>query len=106
MHGIGLTLVASAPQRGNALIDFPNFLVSAEGDIKKGMPVPNKKAGGLSNKLRAVSKIMDELQRDLMQERWDLVEGYNNQLRSYVPVFTSYTDSAFPTGMFLICFDT
>ena len=34
-----------------------------------------------------------------MQERWDLVEGYPNQLRSYVPVFTAYTDSAFPTDI-------
>lgn len=32
-----------------------------------------------------------------MQERWDLVEAYPPQLRSYVPVFTTYTDSAFPT---------
>lgn len=32
-----------------------------------------------------------------MQERWDLVEGYPAQLRSYVPVFTTYTDSAFPS---------
>lgn len=32
-----------------------------------------------------------------MQERWDLVEGYPAQLRSYVPVFTTYTDTAFPT---------
>lgn len=32
-----------------------------------------------------------------MQERWDLVEGYPAQLRSYVPLFTTYTDSAFPT---------
>jgi len=39
----------------------------------------------------------DELQRDLMQERWDLVESYPAQLRSFVPVFTTYTDSAFPT---------
>jgi hypothetical protein len=30
-----------------------------------------------------------------MQERWDLVEKYPDQLRSYVPVFTTYTDSAF-----------
>ena len=34
-----------------------------------------------------------------MQERWDLVETYPQQLRSYVPVFTAYTDSAFPTDM-------
>lgn len=27
----------------------------------------------------------------------DLIEGYPNQLRSYVPIFTAYTDSAFPT---------
>lgn len=32
-----------------------------------------------------------------MQERWDLVEKYPAQLRSYVPVFTTYTDSAFPS---------
>lgn len=32
-----------------------------------------------------------------MQERWDLVEGYPAQLRSFVPVFTTYTDTAFPT---------
>jgi len=30
-----------------------------------------------------------------MQERWDLVEKYPDQLRSYVPVFTTFTDSAF-----------
>jgi hypothetical protein len=32
-----------------------------------------------------------------MQERWDLVQGYPLQLRSYVPVFTTYTDTAFPS---------
>jgi len=42
---------------------------------------------------------MDELQRDLMQERWDLVVAYPAQLRSYVPIFTAYTDSAFPTDI-------
>lgn len=34
-----------------------------------------------------------------MQERWDLVENYPAQLRSFVPVFTAYTDSAFPTDI-------
>jgi len=48
-----------------------------------------------SNALRIISPPKDELQRDLMQERWDLVEQYPNQLRSYVPVFTTFTDSAF-----------
>ena len=32
-----------------------------------------------------------------MQERWELVEGYPMQLRSFVPLFTTYTDAAFPT---------
>jgi hypothetical protein len=32
-----------------------------------------------------------------MQERWDLVDPYPAQLRSYVPIFTTYTDAAFPT---------
>ncbi|KAL7526246.1 hypothetical protein ACHAWF_001694 [Thalassiosira exigua] len=84
----------------NALDPLPSFLVSSEGDRGvKGMPSPTKKVGGLSSKIRSVSRIMDELQRDLMQERWDLVDQYPNQLRSYVPVFTAYTDSAFPTDI-------
>lgn len=32
-----------------------------------------------------------------MQERWDLFGVYPLILRSYVPVFTTYTDAAFPT---------
>ncbi|KAL7534008.1 hypothetical protein ACHAXR_005578 [Thalassiosira sp. AJA248-18] len=101
MYGVGLTLATSMTnsERGNAL-DIPHFLLSSEAERGvKGMPVPGKNLGGSSNKIRSVSKIMDELQRDLMQERWDLVEGYPNQLRSYVPVFTAYTDSAFPTDI-------
>lgn len=34
-----------------------------------------------------------------MQERWDLVETYPNIFRSYVPILTAYTDSAFPTDI-------
>jgi hypothetical protein len=34
-----------------------------------------------------------------MQERWDLVETYPAQLRSFVPLLTTYTDSAFPTDV-------
>eukprot|EP00814_Leptocylindrus_danicus_P020622 CAMPEP_0116012518 /NCGR_PEP_ID=MMETSP0321-20121206/5169_1 /TAXON_ID=163516 /ORGANISM="Leptocylindrus danicus var. danicus, Strain B650" /LENGTH=329 /DNA_ID=CAMNT_0003481873 /DNA_START=27 /DNA_END=1016 /DNA_ORIENTATION=- len=55
----------------------------------------NTNFNNLSRKIRKVCVIMDELQRDLMQERWDLVEQYPPQLRSYVPVFTAYTDESF-----------
>lgn len=34
-----------------------------------------------------------------MQERWELVQTYPQQLRSYVPVFTTYTDAAFPSEL-------
>ena len=34
-----------------------------------------------------------------MQERWDLVEMYPAQLRSFVPLVTTYTDSAFPSDI-------
>jgi hypothetical protein len=53
--------------------------------------------GGMPNTIRSVGNVMDELQRDLMQEQWDLVAAYPSQLRSFVPVFTKFTDSAFPT---------
>jgi len=56
-----------------------------------------KKQGGLANKVKAVGKILDELQRDLMQEKFDLVQKYPERLRSYVPVLTAFTDIAFPT---------
>jgi len=56
-----------------------------------------KRFGGMAKKIRSICTVMDELQRDLMQERWDLVEKYPEQLRSFVPVFTTFTDSAFPS---------
>lgn len=34
-----------------------------------------------------------------MQERWDLVVTYPQQLRSFVPLLTTYTDSAFPSDV-------
>jgi KOW motif len=34
-----------------------------------------------------------------MQERWDLIEQYPAQLRSFVPLLTTYTDSAFPSDI-------
>lgn len=56
------------------------------------------KGGGLANSIRVGLRFkMDELQRDLMQERWDLLQPYPSQLRSYVNVFTTYTDAAFPS---------
>lgn len=82
---------------------FFRDLVISGGVIAQGMGIthpeksnalPNK-LGGLSNKIRRVCLVMDELQRDLMQERWDLIETYPAQLRAYVPVFTAYTDTAF-----------
>mmetsp|Transcript_32017 Transcript_32017/g.52906 ORF Transcript_32017/g.52906 Transcript_32017/m.52906 type:complete len:330 (+) Transcript_32017:192-1181(+) len=66
-------------------------------DLSKVTNSANKRIGGLSNKIRNIAGVMDELQRDLMQERWELVEAYPTQLRSFVPLLTTYTDSAFPT---------
>lgn len=66
-------------------------------DMVGGYKKQPKGLGGLAGKVRLIGGILDELQRDLMQERWDLIERYPIQLRSYVPVFTTFTDSAFPT---------
>lgn len=79
------------PREASA-VDFqvPDITKIASGPIKQ-------RVGGLANKIRNSCSIMDELQRDLMQENWDRVEAYPAQLRSYVPVFTAYTDSAFPS---------
>ena len=59
LYGLGATLAVSAmgADRASAL-DIPSFMVSSEADRVKGMPVPSKKGGGLSNKLRSVAKIM------------------------------------------------
>ncbi|CAM9406744.1 unnamed protein product, partial [Pylaiella littoralis] len=49
------------------------------------------------DKLRRAAKMLDELQEDIANEDWDLVQTYPNAFRSLVPVFTKYTDAAFPT---------
>mmetsp|Transcript_8942 Transcript_8942/g.16215 ORF Transcript_8942/g.16215 Transcript_8942/m.16215 type:complete len:306 (-) Transcript_8942:1168-2085(-) len=80
-----------------ARADFPNPFSG-----KKKVVSPTQKprvGGGMASKIRKVGTVMDELQRDLMQERWDLVEKYPQQLRSFVPVFTTFTDAAFPTDI-------
>lgn len=57
----------------------------------KPLPVPSKMLG-MATRIQSISHIMDELQRDIMEERCDLMGGYPNQLRSYVPIFKAYTD--------------
>ena len=60
--------------------------------------VRKAKGGGLAHAIRVGLRFtMDELQRDLMEERWDLLQAYPAQLRSYVYIFTTYTDAAFPS---------
>ena len=73
------------------------FMVLPEEVSAFDFPVPGTSTNfaNMARKIRNVCVIMDELQRDLQQERWDLVEGYPAQLRSFVPVFTTYTDEVF-----------
>jgi hypothetical protein len=48
------------------------------------------------DKLRRAAKLLDELQQDIFAEDWDLIASYPNAFRALVPVFTKYTDAAFP----------
>lgn len=98
-----LFTTATATTATSTMLSFPNAAEASTDtsgyipDMIGGLKKPPKAVGGLTKKIRKVGDIMDELQRDLMQERWDLVEKYPDQLRSFVPVFTTYTDSAFPS---------
>eukprot|EP00587_Corethron_hystrix_P006525 CAMPEP_0113323814 /NCGR_PEP_ID=MMETSP0010_2-20120614/16583_1 /TAXON_ID=216773 ORGANISM="Corethron hystrix, Strain 308" /NCGR_SAMPLE_ID=MMETSP0010_2 /ASSEMBLY_ACC=CAM_ASM_000155 /LENGTH=339 /DNA_ID=CAMNT_0000182893 /DNA_START=233 /DNA_END=1252 /DNA_ORIENTATION=+ /assembly_acc=CAM_ASM_000155 len=56
----------------------------------------NRLKNRLGKRILTICGIMDELQRDLFQNRWDLIEQYPTQLRSFVPVLTTFTDTAFP----------
>ncbi len=93
---VGPTLPLLAP---------PVYAAASTAEAKLGEPKPEggmvfrkAKGGGLAQTIRVGLRFkMDELQRDLMQERWDLLQPYPAQLRSYVYVFTTYTDAAFPT---------
>ncbi|CAN0041312.1 unnamed protein product, partial [Phaeothamnion confervicola] len=49
------------------------------------------------DKLRRASKLLDELQQDIFNEDWDLLATYPPAFRSLVPIFTKYTDAAFPS---------
>mmetsp|Transcript_7645 Transcript_7645/g.15731 ORF Transcript_7645/g.15731 Transcript_7645/m.15731 type:complete len:374 (+) Transcript_7645:88-1209(+) len=86
------------PPENNPTIGSGRAIAASDDPTPSNTGAPSlRRLGGLPSKIRRVGRIMDELQRDLMQERWDLVEEYPAQLRSYVPVFTTYTDSAFPS---------
>lgn len=87
------SILSASPQ--GAMAEFPDRSTMNGGKADKSKS--KTRLGGLPNKIRSIGQVLDELQRDLMQERWDLVEQYPVQLRSYVPVFTTYTDSAFPS---------
>lgn len=69
--------------------------------VKSSAPpivIRKAKGGGLAQAIRVGLRFkMDELQRDLMEQNWDLLQPYPAQLRSYVYIFTTYTDAAFPS---------
>jgi len=99
LHQLGLIGTTTAISLTTTTITSTKPANAVQGyipDMKGGLKKP-KGLGGLPQKIRGVGTILDELQRDLMQERWDLVEKYPDQLRSFVPVFTTYTDAAFPS---------
>lgn len=106
------TMTASAAVPYSATTEFTrrNMMVSSVASVITGISTSlvlfrvdkasaenNIRPGGMPNKILSLCFIMDELQRDLMQERWDLVTLYPAQLRSFVPLLTTYTDAAFPT---------
>ena len=77
---------------------IPEDTVNTVKSRTEGMVFRKAKGGGLVQTIRVGLRFkMDELQRDLMQEQWDLLQPYPAQLRSYVNVFTTYTDVAFST---------
>ncbi|CAE8708227.1 unnamed protein product, partial [Polarella glacialis] len=49
-------------------------------------------------KLRSMSRQLDSMQDDVFNDRWQAIKTYPATLRSYVPVFTEYTDSVFDSG--------
>lgn len=62
--GFALTATGVVSTQSSNALEIPNFLLSAGEDRGvKGMPVPSKKLGGLSNKIRGVSKVMVSLLR-------------------------------------------
>ena len=47
--------------------------------------------------VRKLAGVLEELQEDLFDEEWDYVAEYPQEIRSFVPAFTKYTDSAYPS---------
>lgn len=56
----------------------------------------SKVGGRAGEKIRRIARILDDLQYDLFEESWEELVSYPLELRSFVPIFTLYTDSAFP----------
>ena len=56
----------------------------------------SKVGGRAGEKIRRIARILDDLQYDLFEESWEELVSYPLELRSFVPIFTLYTDRAFP----------
>lgn len=86
---VGATAAVFSPSVGSN-----NAAYASEVPALPTLPKPTR-TGGVSSRIRMIGDTMDLLQRDLMEENWELVEEYPLQLRSFVPLLTFYTDSAF-----------
>jgi len=94
----GLSVMMTAVSVGGIVAVAPTVASAAVAVAAKGSTLDSRKnSGGLAQRIRSTIFIMDELQRDLMTERYDLLSPYINQLKSYIPLLTTYTDAAFPS---------
>ncbi|CAE8605707.1 unnamed protein product, partial [Polarella glacialis] len=48
-------------------------------------------------RLRGVSQVLDTCQQDMYDEFWEGLSTYPSVLRGYIPLFSYYTDSAYPS---------
>uniref|UniRef100_A0A0G4FIK4 Uncharacterized protein n=1 Tax=Chromera velia CCMP2878 TaxID=1169474 RepID=A0A0G4FIK4_9ALVE len=47
-------------------------------------------------RIRAIATTLEQLEKDIMDEEWELVDEYPEQFKTFLPLFTKYTDQAFP----------
>ncbi|CAE8718795.1 unnamed protein product, partial [Polarella glacialis] len=56
-----------------------------------------RRSDNVRSELRGVSQVLDTCQQDMYDEFWEGLSTYPSVLRGYIPLFSYYTDSAYPS---------
>lgn len=99
---VGAAITQSPATSSQTASAFPDWRALLKPEWRAALRTDEKAAWrrvprAVLKRLRGVAADLADLQQDVYDEDWQNVAIYPNLLQAYLPVFTRYTDSAFPS---------